>query len=98
MDVVAIKPAFFNGSLIYLGQRLEIPDNTTGSWFAPADSDQAMAAMKIKASGSTPHRVLDALARGKTPDLTDPEPTQPLALSNIGKRKPVSFIDVMNAR
>ncbi len=98
MQVVAIKPAFFNGSLIKLGEKADIPENTKGSWFAPPESPQAQAAMRIKASGSTPVRVLDKLARGEAVDLTDPKITEPRTLSEGWRVKPASFVDLMRGR
>lgn len=98
MKVVAIKPAFFNGALVSLGDELDIPDRTKGSWFASPESPQAQAAVKIKASGSTPVRVLGAIARGLTPDLSDPALVNPVALHEISGRQHVSFIDLMGVK
>lgn len=41
MKVIAIKPAFFNGSRVRVGDVVEVPEGLKASWFAPADSVKA---------------------------------------------------------
>lgn len=71
MQVVAIKPAQFNDRLLRIGDELDIPEKTKGSWFAPAGSSEAEAAKTIKASGSTPMRVLQAHGTNRPISLAD---------------------------
>ena len=41
MKIVAIKPAFYNGRRVRVGQEFDIPQGSKGSWFAPVASDEA---------------------------------------------------------
>lgn len=43
MKIVAIKVAFYNGRRVRVGDELDIPQGTKGSWFAPLDSAAAKA-------------------------------------------------------
>jgi hypothetical protein len=71
MQVVAIKAAQFNDTLLGIGDELDIPDNTKGSWFALAGSAEAEAAKTIKKSGSVPFRVLQAHGTNRPISLAD---------------------------
>lgn len=95
MNVVAIKPAFYNGSLVRLGDQLQIPDNTRGSWFASPESEEAKAAVKIKASGSTPTLVAERIARGMCIPLDQRVIAESTTLSEGARVKHPSFIDLM---
>jgi hypothetical protein len=44
VKIVAIKVAFYNGRRVRVGDQLEIPTGTMGSWFAPVASPEAKAA------------------------------------------------------
>lgn len=44
MKVVAIKLAFFEGSLVQPGDQVEVPANFKAAWCAPVDSGEAKAA------------------------------------------------------
>lgn len=44
MKIVAIKPAFYNGRRVRVGDELDIPQGTKGSWFAPVASAEAKTA------------------------------------------------------
>ena len=44
MKIVALKPAFYNGRRVRVGQEFEIPSGLKGSWFAPVTSVEAVAA------------------------------------------------------
>ncbi len=44
MKVTAIKPAFFNGRRVRLGDELDVPQGLKGSWFALVASPEAKAA------------------------------------------------------
>lgn len=37
MRVRAIKPAFFNATLVSPGTEVEVPDDLVGNWFVPVD-------------------------------------------------------------
>lgn len=55
MKVIAIKPAFHNGSLVRVGDEVEVHEGHRGSWFVKASSPEAKAAVKpAKAKGETP--------------------------------------------
>lgn len=43
MKIVAIKVAFYNGRRVRVGDELEVPQGTKGSWFAPVASAEAKA-------------------------------------------------------
>jgi 16S rRNA U1498 N3-methylase RsmE len=43
VKIVAIKPAFYNGRRVRVGDELEIPQGSKGSWFAPVNSAEAKA-------------------------------------------------------
>lgn len=38
MKVIAIKPAFYNGSRVREGDQLDVPDGFKASWATPVDS------------------------------------------------------------
>jgi hypothetical protein len=57
MKVIAIKLAFHNGTLVNVGDEVEVPEGHKGSWFVKADAIEAKAAVKpakAKAKGETP--------------------------------------------
>jgi hypothetical protein len=55
MKVIAIKLAFHNGTLVNVGDEVEVPGGHKGSWFVKADAIEAKAAVKpAKAKGETP--------------------------------------------
>ena len=41
MKIVAIKPAFYNGRRVRVGDELDIPSGLKGSWFAATASVEA---------------------------------------------------------
>lgn len=43
MKVIAIKPAFHNGSRVRVGDVVEVADGHQGSWFTAADNVKASA-------------------------------------------------------
>ena len=43
MKIVAIKPAFYNGRRVRVGDELDIPQGFKGSWFAATESIEAKA-------------------------------------------------------
>jgi len=53
MKIVAIKPAFFDGRRVRVGDELDIPQGSSGSWFAPVASIEAKAA-KVKPTKTEP--------------------------------------------
>jgi hypothetical protein len=55
MKVTVIKQAFYNGSLVNVGDEVEVSEGHKGSWFVKASSPEAKAAVKpAKAKGETP--------------------------------------------
>jgi hypothetical protein len=55
MKVTAIKLAFHNGTLVNVGDEVEVSEGHRGSWFVKANSPEAKAAVKpAKAKGETP--------------------------------------------
>jgi hypothetical protein len=48
VKIVAIKPAFYNGRRVRVGQEFEIPSGLKGSWFAPVTSAEAVAAAEAE--------------------------------------------------
>lgn len=64
MKVIAIKPAFFNGARVRVGQELEVPQGLKASWYAPAEvvkaAEAAKAAKQAKATGKEPKALSQA--------------------------------------
>lgn len=54
MKIVAIKPAFYNGRRVRVGQELDIPQGSKGSWFAAVASIEAKAAKEKPAAKQEP--------------------------------------------
>ena len=69
MKVVAIKPAFFNGTRIRVGAEVEIPDNLKGSWFAKVDSPVAKATKAVKPKEEP--KALSQLPKGEGKSFID---------------------------
>lgn len=44
MKIVAIKPAFYNGRRVRVGDELDIPQGVKGSWYVATGSIEAKAA------------------------------------------------------
>lgn len=38
MKVTVIKPAFYDGSLLNVGQEINVPETLKGSWFVPSET------------------------------------------------------------
>lgn len=53
MKVIAIKPAFFNGSRVRVGAELDVPETLKASWFAPAEVVKAQATAKAAKQAKT---------------------------------------------
>lgn len=64
MKVVAVKSAFINGRMVTLGDEIDIPYDTKGKWFAPADSEAATIAKQIRAFNCTTPEFLNSRAAG----------------------------------
>lgn len=69
MKIVAIKPAFYNGRRVRVGDELDIPQGTKGSWFAPAAAPEAKAA-KEKPAKPEP-KALSELGTADAKKFTD---------------------------
>jgi hypothetical protein len=69
MKIVAIKPAFFDGRRVRVGDELDIPQGSSGSWFTPVASIEAKAT-KVKPAKSEP-RALSQLHRDDAKSFND---------------------------
>lgn len=69
MKIVAIKPAFYNGRRVRVGDELDIPTGTKGSWFAPTGSAEAKAS-KEKPAKAEP-KALSELGGESAKKFTD---------------------------
>lgn len=47
MKVIAIKPAFYNGSRVRVGDEVDVPEGLKASWFATAEVIKAQAIAKV---------------------------------------------------
>ena len=55
MKVIATKLAFHNGTLVNVGDEVEVPEGHKGAWFVKASSPEAKTVVKpVKAKGETP--------------------------------------------
>jgi len=70
MKIVAIKPAFYNGRRVRIGDELDIPKGSKGSWFAPVASTEAKAA-KVKPSAKQEPKALSEMGKGDAKSFTD---------------------------
>lgn len=41
MKVIALKEGFFAGSRVRVGQVIDVPQGTKGTWFTPASTDES---------------------------------------------------------
>ena len=69
MKIVAIKPAFYNGRRVRVGDELDIPQGLKGSWFAATASIEAKAA-KGKPAKTEP-KALSELGSDKAKSFID---------------------------
>ncbi len=69
MKIVAIKPAFYNGRRVRVGDELDIPQGLKGSWFVPTATLEAKAA-KEKPAKPEP-KALSELGGAKTKSFID---------------------------
>lgn len=58
MKVIAIKPAFFNGARVRVGDEVDVPESLKASWFAPAETVKA--AKPAKAAKAEPKALSQA--------------------------------------
>jgi hypothetical protein len=70
MKIVAIKPAFFNGRRVRVGDELDIPSGMLGSWFAPVASTEAKAA-KVKPNSKQEPKALSELGNADAKKFND---------------------------
>lgn len=76
MKVIVTKTAFVGGSLVHPSpEPIDVPDDTKGSWFVPAGSDEAKAAKAAgKAEGKgTPNtpQTLSEMGKGNGRSFND---------------------------
>lgn len=65
MKGVALKPAFFNGSLVKEGDVVEVPEGFKASWFAPHESAAAKAAKPQKPPAKPEPKALSEIGNEK---------------------------------
>ena len=65
MKVKAIQPAFFNGSRVRVGQELDVPSGTKGSWFVRTE-DFKEPAKKAKPQPTTMSELAKVKPAGPT--------------------------------
>lgn len=70
MKVTAIKQAFIGGSLVHVGQEVDVPAGYKGSWCVPSGSDDAKAVKPAKPAKETP-KALSELTGEKAKSFTD---------------------------
>lgn len=70
MKIVAIKPAFFNGRRVRVGDELDIHSGMLGSWFAPVASTEAKAA-KVKPSAKQEPKALSEMSNADAKRFVD---------------------------
>lgn len=70
MKIVAIKPAFYNGRRVRVGDELDIPQGMKGSWFAAVATPEAKAA-KARPSTKQEPKALSELGSDKAKSFTD---------------------------
>lgn len=59
MKMIAIKPAFFNGMRVRVGDEVDVPEGLKASWYAPAEVlKAAQAAKAAKAAKATAPKAL----------------------------------------
>lgn len=69
MKVVAIQPAFYNGSRVRVGAEVEVPDNLKGSWFAKLEAPEAKAVRAPKPKAEP--KALSQLPKGEGKSFID---------------------------
>jgi hypothetical protein len=69
VKIVAIKPAFYNGRRVRVGDELDIPQGLKGSWFAAPASSEAKTA-KEKPARTEP-KALSELGSAKAKSFND---------------------------
>jgi hypothetical protein len=60
MKVIAIKPAFHNGSRVRVGDVVEVAEGHRGTWFAKPATPEAKAAKPVKATREAPRALSQA--------------------------------------
>ena len=69
MKIVAIKPAFYNGRRVRVGDELDIPQGVKGSWFVSTGTVEARAAKEEPAK--TEPKALSELGSDKARTFVD---------------------------
>ncbi len=65
MKVVAIKPAFYNGTRVRVGDALEVSDDFKGSWFVKAETVEAAKVVKDAKPSRPQPKALSQLGKGE---------------------------------
>lgn len=72
MKIVAIKPAFYNGRRVRVGDELDIPQGVKGSWFAATETLEAKTAKDSKEKPAKPEpKALSELGKAEAKKFTD---------------------------
>jgi hypothetical protein len=71
MKVVAIKPAFYNGSRVRPGVELEVPSDLKGSWFAKTNTPAAEEARAVRSPRARAPKALSELNKADGTSFND---------------------------
>lgn len=65
MKVTAIKPAFYEGTRVRVGDSLEVPDNFKASWFVKAESVEAAKVVSAAKPSRPQPKALSQMSKGE---------------------------------
>lgn len=65
MKVVAIKPAFYNGTRVRVGDEVEVTDDFKGSWFVKAETVAAAKVVKESKPSRPQPKALSQVGKGE---------------------------------
>lgn len=73
MKVIAIKPAFYSGARVRVGDELTVPDNTKAAWFVKAETAEAAKAAKAAKAVAKPPvpQALSQVGKGEDKSFID---------------------------
>jgi hypothetical protein len=65
MKVTAIKPAFYNGTRVRVGDEMELPNDFKGSWFVKSETVEAAKAVKDAKPSRPQPKALSQVGKGE---------------------------------
>lgn len=65
MKVTAIKPAFYNGTRVRVGDEMELPNDFKGSWFVKSETVEAAKAVKEAKPSRPQPKALSQVGKGE---------------------------------